>query len=108
MVDFKAEERRNADRVAAEDVEASRWQERIAATITAAGLTPIDASGNESGDPLDWTDDQVRAALAEMQDRVDSIREAATPFATCDGSCATCVQSGKPCAAHALYRQLNG
>ena len=39
-----------------------RWQERIAAVITSAGLTPIDASGNESGDPLDWTADQVAAA----------------------------------------------
>ena len=42
--------------------EQARWQLRIAEEITRAGLTPFDASGNESGDPLDFTADQVRAA----------------------------------------------
>lgn len=51
-----------------------RWQERIAAVITSAGLTPIDASGNESGDPLDWTADQVAAALGELNAAADESR----------------------------------
>lgn len=56
------------------DVEAARWQERIAETITRADLEPFDASGNESGDPLDWTNDQVRHALAEMQEKIEALK----------------------------------
>ena len=54
------------ERVEAEqDAEAARWQDRIATVIVNAGLTLIDPSGNESGDPVDWTADQVGAALME-------------------------------------------
>ncbi len=109
MVDFKAEERRNADRVAAEDAEASRWQERIAATITAAGLTPIDASGNESGDPVDFTDDQVKEALARLNEQweladgdkwraIRLVRKALSTMRSgncCDGEDATASDEGR-------------
>lgn len=62
-------------REAAEDQEAARWQERIAATIQrVTGVEAIDASGNESGDPLDWTDDQVAAALVRLLDDLDDLR----------------------------------
>lgn len=47
------------------DEEAARWQDRIADTIISFGLEPADCSGNESGDALDWTDGQVRAAIGE-------------------------------------------
>ena len=57
------------------DKEAARWQERISALIVDAGLTLIDPSGNESGDPLDWTADQVAAALGEA---LVAARETAT------------------------------
>lgn len=50
------------------DEEAGRWQRRIADVIRAVGLEPIDASGNESNDPLDWTAVQVAAALREALD----------------------------------------
>lgn len=56
-----------------EDAEASRWQERIAETIERAGLDPWDASGNDSGDPLDWTDDQVGHAIRDA--RIGVLRE---------------------------------
>lgn len=46
-----------------QDTEAARWQARIEQIITSHGLTPCDPSGNESGDPLDWTDGQVTHAL---------------------------------------------
>lgn len=47
--------------------EAKRWQDRIVATIGSHGLIPTDCSGNESGDPLDWTDGQVSAALFDAR-----------------------------------------
>lgn len=62
-----------AEATSREDKEAARWQERIAETIRQAGLDPADASGTESGDPLDWTDYQVCAALVAMQDRIDAL-----------------------------------
>ena len=71
-----------------EDEEAARWQTRIAETIRAAGLEPIDASGNDSGDPLDWTDDQVRAALdaayerGRAEERADVVARLHDPLAT--------------------------
>lgn len=43
--------------------EISRWQARIEEVITRAGLLPYDASGNESGDPLDYSADQIEVAL---------------------------------------------
>jgi hypothetical protein len=49
------------------DNEVDRWQTRIENTITLAGLEPFDASGNDSGDPLDWTDDQVSRALSDAR-----------------------------------------
>ena len=54
-----------------EEDEQVRWQERIVEAIKAAGLEPFDASGNESGDPLDFTDDQVRAALRDADERAE-------------------------------------
>jgi hypothetical protein len=56
------------------DAEAARWQTRIAETISGAGLKPFDASGCDSGDPLDWTDEQVRHALASQQEEIDALR----------------------------------
>ncbi len=44
--------------------EQSRWQKRIEEVISRAGLEPCDASGNESGDPLDYSADQIESALA--------------------------------------------
>jgi hypothetical protein len=52
------------------DSEAARWQRRIEDTIARAGLEPFDASGNESGDPLDWTDDQVGHALETLREEL--------------------------------------
>lgn len=43
--------------------EISRWQARIEEVITRAGILPYDASGNESGDPLDYSADQIEVAL---------------------------------------------
>jgi hypothetical protein len=61
------------------DREAARWQVRIQETIESRGLDygvrPIDASGNESGDPLDWTDDQVGAALNDFAELLDEERD---------------------------------
>jgi hypothetical protein len=54
-----------------QEEEAARWQERIAASILAAGLTPFNAIGNDSGDPLDFTDDQVREALARLNNLLE-------------------------------------
>jgi hypothetical protein len=62
-------------RLAAEDKEAARWQDRIAETIRRAGLEPCDASGNESGDPLDWTDTQVGAALTQLVEVLNAARD---------------------------------
>lgn len=45
------------------DKEATRWQERIEEVITRAGVEPFDASGCDSGDPLDWSAKQVEHAL---------------------------------------------
>ena len=56
------------------DKEATRWQERIADTIKRNGLEPFDASGNESGDPLDYTNDQVHHALMELTERLEEAR----------------------------------
>lgn len=67
-----------------EDAEATRWQERIAETIRAAGLEPIDASGNESGDPLDWTNDQVHAALQALKELATDTRPRRVPKHTGD------------------------
>lgn len=57
-----------------EDEEAARWQERIEQTIRRVGITPCDASGCDSGDPLDWTDTQVAHALNEQRDHIDELR----------------------------------
>jgi hypothetical protein len=57
-----------------EDEEGARWQERIEQTIRRAGLMPCDASGCDSGDPLDWSDTQIGHALNEQNDRIDELR----------------------------------
>jgi len=57
------------------DAEAERWQDRLEEIIRLAGLTPFDASGNESGDPLDYTSDQVRMAFASLLEAVDLLRQ---------------------------------
>lgn len=44
--------------------EQGRWQKRIEEVISMAGLEPCDASGNESGDPLDYSADQIESALS--------------------------------------------
>jgi len=59
------------DLMAEAEKEEVRWQERIAASILAAGLTPFNAIGNDSGDPLDFTDDQVREALARLNNLLE-------------------------------------
>jgi hypothetical protein len=59
------------DTMAAAEDEQVRWQERIVEAIKSAGLEPRDASGNESGDPLDFTDDQVRMALRDADERAE-------------------------------------
>ena len=72
-----------------------RWQERIAAVITSAGLTPIDASGNESGDPLDWTADQVGAALGEAMAadaHVQAVSELRAQLASADARAASSIE----------------
>jgi hypothetical protein len=66
-----------------EDEEAARWQERIEQTIRRAGLEPCDASGCDSGDPLDWTDTQVGHALNEQKDLLERCHEA---LIWCSGS----------------------
>lgn len=53
------------------DDEAVRWQGRIEESIRSVGLEPQDASGNESGDPLDYSDDQVRMALRDADERAE-------------------------------------
>ncbi len=53
------------------DAEAARWQRRIAETIRAHGIAPCDASGNESGDPLDWSNDQIWHALDALEVRAE-------------------------------------
>jgi hypothetical protein len=70
------------DRVAAErrrekdaDEEAARWQKRIAETIESHGIEPVDASGCDSGDPLDWTDTQVHAALFAITEKQEEVSE---------------------------------
>ena len=61
----------SVDTTAAAEDEQVRWQERIVEAIKSAGLEPFDASGNESGDPLDFTDDQVRAAIRDADERAE-------------------------------------
>lgn len=60
---------------AAVEKEVVRWQERIEDTLRRLGIEPFDASGNESGDPLDFTDDQIRHAIVELQEQVDELKE---------------------------------
>jgi hypothetical protein len=57
------------------DLEAARWQKRIAETIESHGLEPADASGCDSGDPLDWTDTQVHAALFAITEKQEAVSE---------------------------------
>jgi hypothetical protein len=66
------------------DEENSRWQDRIATTIRAAGIEPLDASGNESGDPLDWTNDQIHAALQALKSLTIDRRPRVVPKHTSD------------------------
>lgn len=58
---------------AAEDAEQARWQRRIERVI-ASYAQPFDASGNESGDPLDFTADQVEHALSLLEEQRDEAR----------------------------------
>lgn len=60
-----------------DDEEAARWQQRIEETIRRHGLVPADCSGNDSGDPLDWTDNQVSAALYALEERLDTAADCA-------------------------------
>jgi hypothetical protein len=65
------------------DKEAARWQKRIAKTIEAYGIDPTDAGGCYSGDPLDWSDTQIRSALCRITEEkgeleLDAERDNAT------------------------------
>lgn len=61
--------------------EHKRWQERITAVIRDAGLEPIEVTG-ESGDPLDCTADQVKAALNELLENEAAIKAAIVKLAS--------------------------
>ena len=62
--------------------EQGRWQKRIEKVISEAGFEPCDASGNESGDPLDYSADQIESALThalhleEADAATEAVREA--------------------------------
>lgn len=62
--------------------EQGRWQKRIENVISEAGFEPCDASGNESGDPLDYSADQIESALThalhleEADAATEAVREA--------------------------------
>lgn len=73
------------------DKEAARWQQRIEETIRKAGLTPCDPSGNESGDPLDWSDDQIHHALE------DAFEKGAQAAASREAEIRAEATSGCPC-----------
>lgn len=45
--------------------------------------------------------------VEELRDDLVTLRDAAAPFATCDGSCATCAQAGEPCAGRTLRLLLD-
>ena len=51
--------------------------------------------------------DNSKRNFIELAMRYEGLKAAAAPFATCDGSCATCVQAGEPCASNRLWRQLH-
>ena len=53
------------------DLEHSRVQVRVEKCIRRAGLDPSDCSGNESGDPLDYTSDQIDRALSALAEERD-------------------------------------
>lgn len=61
----------SVDTMAAAEDEQVRWQHRIEEAIRSVGLEPRDASGNESGDPLDYSDDQIRMALHDADERAE-------------------------------------
>ena len=48
------------------DAEQARWQDRIEQVIIERGFEPFDASGGDSGDPLDFTAKQVEWALGDL------------------------------------------
>lgn len=61
-----AAERARAEK--AEDAEHIRWQERLHKTVSDFVDDGFDPSGNESGDPLDFTDDLIGHALAVLEE----------------------------------------
>lgn len=52
--------------------ECARWQKGIEDVIVRKGLAPFDPSGNDSGDPLDWTRDQVCRAIDDASERAEA------------------------------------
>jgi hypothetical protein len=60
----------------------------------------------DEDDDIEAISAQVGGDIASCLASLDALREAAAPFATCDGACATCVQAGEPCASNRLHRLL--
>lgn len=67
------------DQIVFDDDEQARWQDKIEARlIELTGIAPeaLDVSGDDSGDPLDWTLAQIARAINYLKDEREELKVA--------------------------------